>query len=312
MASKRALVVDDETSVRAVVSSVLATDGYQTIQAEDAMAALETAGQVDIDLVVTDFAMPGMNGLELVRELRARGCRARFLLISGYLGGEQLEDATIPCLAKPFTRTCLIASVRKLTGAAGQQPKIAARKERPLRATGLRSARQGYEQVEDQWREALSAAKLACRTAADDRKTLIDVACRSNWKADLQADHALRHALLTERGALEAYRRLLKSFNALVLSGRQTADPQKSTPPKTQSSEYRRLVSTLKLEHDKYLLAAKEYKEYVINRREVDLEDIERARMLRRNERRAWKQYSAALRAFSDSIAAGRPAQSQQ
>ena len=67
----RILVVDDEPQITRVLRTSLFTHGYEVRTAADGVSALETFGDWHPDLVVTDLAMPGMDGLELCRRLRA-------------------------------------------------------------------------------------------------------------------------------------------------------------------------------------------------------------------------------------------------
>jgi two-component system KDP operon response regulator KdpE len=67
----RILVVDDEPQITRVLRTSLFTHGYDVRTAADGDSALETFGDWHPDLVVTDLAMPGMDGLELCRRLRA-------------------------------------------------------------------------------------------------------------------------------------------------------------------------------------------------------------------------------------------------
>lgn len=69
--SKSILVVDDTRSMRAMVAAVLQGAGYEVAEAGDGLEALELARKRVFDLVVTDHNMPGMDGVTLVRELRA-------------------------------------------------------------------------------------------------------------------------------------------------------------------------------------------------------------------------------------------------
>jgi two-component system, chemotaxis family, chemotaxis protein CheY len=69
--SKSILVVDDTRSMRAMVASVLQGAGYEVAEAGDGVEALELARKRVFDLVVTDHNMPRMDGVTLVRELRA-------------------------------------------------------------------------------------------------------------------------------------------------------------------------------------------------------------------------------------------------
>ena len=68
---KSILVVDDTRSMRKMVAAVLEGAGYDVAEAEDGVEALELAKRRVFDLVVTDHNMPRMDGVTLVRELRA-------------------------------------------------------------------------------------------------------------------------------------------------------------------------------------------------------------------------------------------------
>lgn len=65
------LAVDDSTSMREVVQLTLKMAGYQVTQATDGAEALKAAQERQFDLVLTDVNMPNMNGIELIRALRA-------------------------------------------------------------------------------------------------------------------------------------------------------------------------------------------------------------------------------------------------
>jgi two-component system, chemotaxis family, chemotaxis protein CheY len=69
--AKSILVVDDTRSMRKMVAAVLAGAGYEVAEAEDGVEALDLAKGRRFDLVVTDHNMPRMDGVTLVRELRA-------------------------------------------------------------------------------------------------------------------------------------------------------------------------------------------------------------------------------------------------
>ncbi|MBP0447286.1 response regulator [Roseomonas sp. SSH11] len=88
--SGRILLVDDEPQVRAVLASALRDHGHQVDEAQDGAAALL---QLDgCDLLVTDLAMPGMNGLELLRRVRERHPGLPAILVTGYAGDADTED----------------------------------------------------------------------------------------------------------------------------------------------------------------------------------------------------------------------------
>lgn len=100
------LLVDDDEEVAALVGEMLAHLGYQVTNAASAAAALGAlANGRGIDIVFSDVMMPGgMNGLELAREVRARGFEVPVLLTSGYAEAVRLsaEAEGVQILAKPY------------------------------------------------------------------------------------------------------------------------------------------------------------------------------------------------------------------
>lgn len=90
MTKKRVLVVDDEPSVRELLGYLLDTFGYAWETACDADQALGMLEHTPFDLVLTDFKMPGMNGVELAHEIKKRKKGMRVVLITG----EQPQNLT--------------------------------------------------------------------------------------------------------------------------------------------------------------------------------------------------------------------------
>lgn len=66
------LIVEDETGIRTAMSLVLEMEGYQVSQAGDGREGLRRLLETVPDLVITDYMMPLMNGVEMIREIRAR------------------------------------------------------------------------------------------------------------------------------------------------------------------------------------------------------------------------------------------------
>lgn len=69
---KTALVVDDSASMRQMVTFTLQSAGFETIEGTNGAEALKASENKNVDLVVTDLNMPVMDGITLVKELRAR------------------------------------------------------------------------------------------------------------------------------------------------------------------------------------------------------------------------------------------------
>jgi len=108
------LVVDDDSAVREVTAAMLEAQGYQVIEAGSGGAALEVLDRHEaIDLLLVDFAMPGMNGAEVAREVRARRSRMPVLFVTGYADTAALAGASDDCiLRKPFDSGQLAAKLR--------------------------------------------------------------------------------------------------------------------------------------------------------------------------------------------------------
>ncbi|MBP2295779.1 hybrid sensor histidine kinase/response regulator [Azospirillum rugosum] len=113
------LLVDDDTLVRQAVSALLRQAGLRVAEASDTVEALAVlAGGEAIDLMISDIAMPGMNGFQLATAARARRPNLPVLLISGYAeplldGGARLEAGAC-VLNKPFKPEQLLAEIRAL------------------------------------------------------------------------------------------------------------------------------------------------------------------------------------------------------
>ncbi len=120
MSDKTILAVDDEAHILHVVSLKLSNAGFNVLTANDAEEALELAASSAIDLLITDFQMPGMSGLDLARKLHSEPGRKNLpaiLLTAHGLALEQVELAQAGitvCLSKPFSPRDLLDKVHEL------------------------------------------------------------------------------------------------------------------------------------------------------------------------------------------------------
>jgi PAS domain S-box-containing protein len=113
------LLVEDEDSVRVVVSAVLRQQGYNVLEAATAPQAIEIFDQHrrDVDLLLTDVVMPEMNGPALAQRLVAMRPALRILFISGYVEMSatlDVENPNVSFLAKPFQASTLASKVKKI------------------------------------------------------------------------------------------------------------------------------------------------------------------------------------------------------
>jgi len=120
----RVLVVDDDVTVREVVVSYLRAGGHDVVEAADGADALRSMRTQPADLVVLDLMMPGIDGLEVCRRLRATGDVPIIMLTA--LGAEAdrvvgLESGADDYVTKPFSPRELVLRVDALLRRAGEQ-----------------------------------------------------------------------------------------------------------------------------------------------------------------------------------------------
>ena len=109
------LIVDDENLVRAATAEMLREMGHSVSEAATGSAALERLNSSEhIDLLVTDYLMPGMRGSELIDEARNVRPGLPVLLLTGYANLAKGEAAGLPRLSKPFREADLARSVATL------------------------------------------------------------------------------------------------------------------------------------------------------------------------------------------------------
>jgi signal transduction histidine kinase/CheY-like chemotaxis protein len=115
--TQRLLVVDDEVIVVSLVSDALEDAGYQVLTATDSLAALELIRHHQLDLIISDIRMPGLNGIELVKQARSLQPDVAVIFITGFADLHSAKDAiqqgAHDYIMKPFELTEIRAAVRK-------------------------------------------------------------------------------------------------------------------------------------------------------------------------------------------------------
>lgn len=120
------LVVDDDEAVRSTIARALAELGYPVSEAADGPAALDVVREGQVQLVVLDYVMPGMDGAETAREIAAIDPDLPIVFSTGHSALRALRSSTgdeISVLEKPFTLDELGDLIRE---------KLAERRRRPI------------------------------------------------------------------------------------------------------------------------------------------------------------------------------------
>lgn len=117
---ERILVVEDDPDVRSYVTEILEELHYDVVSAPDAGSALQLLDtkKVQIDLLLTDVILPGMNGRELADEVKKRQPAVKTLFMTGYSRNAIVHqgrlDSGVDLIQKPLTRSALERKIRDL------------------------------------------------------------------------------------------------------------------------------------------------------------------------------------------------------
>lgn len=109
-------LIDDDDGVRQAVAFLLTTSGFAVRVYESALAFLEALASVQPGCIVTDVRMPGMDGLALQRELKARNVQLPVIVITGHadvpLAVEAMKSGAVDFIEKPFNDESLLSAIR--------------------------------------------------------------------------------------------------------------------------------------------------------------------------------------------------------
>ncbi len=138
------LVVDDEITLTMSIVFLIEQMGMKGLRAFDAEQALEILGKNEVDAVISDVNMPGMNGIELLRKIKQSKHELPVIIMSGdadtWTTNEALREGACAVLEKPFANNMLSIALRIAIGTeeAGGIPSEASAQECP--GKGRRSA----------------------------------------------------------------------------------------------------------------------------------------------------------------------------
>ncbi|WP_373498331.1 sensor histidine kinase [Desulfococcus sp.] len=160
MEKNKILLVDDEEDIRDILGIVLTDMGYQIFSAKDGQDALEMFDRELPPLVLTDIKMPGLDGIELLREIKRRAPDTEVIMITGHgdmeLAVKSLKYEATDFITKPINDDILEIAIRRAN-------------ERILMKKQLKMYTENLERlVEEKTRKLLEAERLAAvgQTAA--------------------------------------------------------------------------------------------------------------------------------------------------
>jgi len=111
------VLVEDEDYLRTVIEQMLKQGGHDVVVTASGKEAVGVCRETPVDLVITDLAMPGMDGIELIRCLRGSHSHLPILAMSGTFTGQFFKMAelmgAVGTLAKPFRQADLLAMIDK-------------------------------------------------------------------------------------------------------------------------------------------------------------------------------------------------------
>lgn len=131
----RVLIVDDEPPIRRFLRTSLTAQGYDIVEAEDGVKALDEVRRMSPDVLVLDLGLPGMDGLEVIRRLRGGGATLPIIVLSSRADEagkvEALDLGADDYVTKPFGVDELLARIR-----AAMRHKLQQQGERPVFRSG--------------------------------------------------------------------------------------------------------------------------------------------------------------------------------
>src|SRR5216117_2784047 len=122
----RILIVDDDAAQRSLFDSFLRSQGFDTVPVASGERALEVLRNGEISMMISDVRMPGISGLETLRQARKEHTVLPVLLVTAYADIREavgaMRDGAVNYLAKPIDLDELLTTVRQATGISRAAP----------------------------------------------------------------------------------------------------------------------------------------------------------------------------------------------
>ncbi|SIO12060.1 Response regulator receiver domain-containing protein [Rhodovulum sp. ES.010] len=120
---KRVLLIEDEPNIIEAIRFILSRDGWRVDTHADGTTAVRKVTELRPDIVILDVMLPGRSGFDILRDIRAEaalnGLPVLMLTAKGQVKDREMAErmGASRFMAKPFSNTEVLASVRELTGA---------------------------------------------------------------------------------------------------------------------------------------------------------------------------------------------------
>ena len=115
--SKNIMLVDDEDKIRNILSKLLTHEGYHVLAVSNGRQTLELYPSFNPDLMILDYKMPGMTGMELMKEIRKLNPNQTILLLTAFgnvsLAVEAIKEGAYDFIEKPFDNEKFLHTINK-------------------------------------------------------------------------------------------------------------------------------------------------------------------------------------------------------
>ncbi|AJF05546.1 sigma-54-dependent transcriptional regulator [Geoalkalibacter subterraneus] len=276
------LVVDDEKNYCTVLSELLGDEGFRVSTAANPYAALEVMNRENIDLVLSDLKMPGMSGLEFLKQVQSEIGEIPFILFTAYATVETALDAmksgAVDYLVKPCKNEEILLAVKKALGYRRLQAQNAAlRRELDVeRSGGIIGNSPAVRKLLDDVERAASVrssvlifgetgtgkelvARALHHAGARAKEALVTVNCAA-FAENLLESELFGHERGAFTGATQRKRGLLEVADGGTLFLDEIGEFPLSLQPKLlralQEQRFRRVGGTAEIESDVRIVAA--------------------------------------------------------